>query len=114
MSTICRPPATARGAVTVPRIRPTRGRTSIAEGEVRSLTTAPPPIAAASSGQAMSANTPNEKKRRRYISLFGRVAGMNAVLLFGAVLVTIVVLEPHKIASFAAEELVVLLAALAL
>ncbi len=39
---------------------------------------------------------------------------MNALLLFGAVLVTIVVLAPHKISSFAAEELVVLLAALAL
>jgi hypothetical protein len=114
MTAVCRPPSAARRAVVPSRVRALRRRTGIPEGEVRFLFTNPPPTAASSSGQSMSAETPNEKKRRRYISLFGRVAGVNALLLFGAVLVTIVVLAPHKISSFAAVELVVLLAALAL
>ncbi len=80
---------------------------------MRFLVANPPQIAAASSEQMMSADKPSQKKTR-YISLFGRVAGVNAVLLIGAVLVTILVLAPHKISSFAAEELAVLLPALAL
>jgi two-component system sensor histidine kinase UhpB len=113
MTAVFRPLAAARGAL-VPATRPPQGRIGISEREVRFLSAKPPPIAAASSEQSLSAETPNEKKRRRYITLFGRVAGVNALLLFGAVLVTILVLAPHKISSFAAEELVVLLAALAL
>ncbi len=55
------------------------------------------------------------KRQRRYLSLFERVAGMNALLLIAAVAVTIVVLAPHKISSLAInEEVVVLVAALAL
>lgn len=55
------------------------------------------------------------KRQRRYLPLFERVAGMNALLLIAAVAVTIVVLAPHKISSFAInEEVVVLVAALAL
>jgi two-component system sensor histidine kinase UhpB len=47
--------------------------------------------------------------------LFRRVAAVNALLLIGAVVVTIVVLAPHKISSFEFnEEVVVLVAALAL
>jgi two-component system sensor histidine kinase UhpB len=87
--------------------------TAASESEVRFLVGNPPQIAAASSGQTMSAEKPS-KKKIRYISLFGRVAGVNAVLLIGAVLVTILVLAPHKISSFATEELAVLLPALAL
>jgi two-component system sensor histidine kinase UhpB len=53
-------------------------------------------------------------QRSRYVSLFQRVAGMNALLLIAAVAVTITVLAPHKLSSFAAEEAGVLVAALAL
>jgi two-component system sensor histidine kinase UhpB len=54
-------------------------------------------------------------RRRRYVPLFRRVAAMNALLLIAAVAVTIVVLAPHRISSFAVnEEIVVLVAALAL
>jgi two-component system sensor histidine kinase UhpB len=49
------------------------------------------------------------------MSLFQRVAGVNGLLLLAAVAVTIVVLAPHRISSFAVnEEVVVLAAALAL
>jgi two-component system sensor histidine kinase UhpB len=57
---------------------------------------------------------PTPKRRRRYTPLFRRVAGMNAVLLVAAVAVTILVLAPHKISSFAVDEAGVLVAALAL
>jgi two-component system sensor histidine kinase UhpB len=58
---------------------------------------------------------PGRKLRRSYVPLFRRVAGMNALLLIAAVAVTIVVLAPHRISSFAVnEEVVVLVAALAL
>jgi two-component system sensor histidine kinase UhpB len=65
----------------------------------------------------MSAENPRRepKRGRRYVPLFERVAGMNAVLLIAAVMVTIVVLAPRKISSFELnEELAVLVAALAL
>jgi two-component system sensor histidine kinase UhpB len=58
---------------------------------------------------------PGRKLQRRYVPLFRRVAGMNALLLIAAVAVTIVVMAPHRISSFAVnEEVVVLVAALAL
>src|SRR5450755_5151264 len=74
-------------------------------------------VAAASAEPLMSAETLRRvrKRQRRYLPLFERVAGMNALLLIAAVAVTIVVLAPHKISSFAInEEVVVLVAALAL
>ena len=46
--------------------------------------------------------------------LFQRVAGMNALLLIAAVTVTLVVTAPHRLSSFAVEEVAVLVAALAL
>jgi two-component system, NarL family, sensor histidine kinase UhpB len=52
--------------------------------------------------------------RRRYVPLFRRVATMNALLLVAAVVVTILVLDPRKFSSFAADEAAVLVAALAL
>lgn len=55
-----------------------------------------------------------DERPRRYVPLFQRVAGANAVLLVVAVIVTIVVLAPHKFSSFALDEGVVLVAALAL
>jgi two-component system sensor histidine kinase UhpB len=52
---------------------------------------------------------------RRYMPLFQRVAGMNALLLIATVVVTILVLAPHKLSSFEVnEEAAVLVAALAL
>ncbi|MGI8505599.1 MAG: HAMP domain-containing sensor histidine kinase [Solirubrobacteraceae bacterium] len=51
---------------------------------------------------------------RRYLPLLHRVAGTNALLLIAAVAVTIVVLAPRKLSSFAADEGVVLVAALSL
>jgi two-component system, NarL family, sensor histidine kinase UhpB len=53
-------------------------------------------------------------ERRRYVPLFHRVAGVNALLLIAAVAVTIIVLAPRKISSFASDEALVLIAALAL
>lgn len=54
-------------------------------------------------------------RRRRYMSLFRRVAGMNALLLVAAVVVTVVVLAPRRISSFVVDqELLVLVAGLAL
>ena len=60
--------------------------------------------------KAESSRTPR-KARRRYVPLFRRVAGMNALLLIVAVVVTIVVLAPDRISSFAVNEEVVVLAA---
>jgi two-component system, NarL family, sensor histidine kinase UhpB len=58
---------------------------------------------------------PGRQAQRRYVPLFRRVAGMNALLLIAAVAVTIVVLAPHRISAFAVDkEVVVLVAALAL
>ncbi len=63
----------------------------------------------------MSADTsgPEGAHQRRYLSLFRRVAGMNALLVVAAVVVTIVVLAPHRISSsFVLDrELLVLVAA---
>jgi two-component system, NarL family, sensor histidine kinase UhpB len=53
-------------------------------------------------------------RRRRYVPLFHRVAGMNALLVIAAVGLTLLVLAPGKLSSFAADEAVVLFAALAL
>ena len=55
-----------------------------------------------------------DPQRPRYLPLFQRVAATNAVLLIAACLVTVLVLSPRKISSFAADEAVVLVAALAL
>lgn len=61
------------------------------------------------------ASKPVPTRTRHYLSLFQRVAGMNALLLVAAVGVTIVILAPERISSFAVnEEVVVLIAALAL
>ena len=60
-------------------------------------------------------SSPGRKRRRGYVPLFRRVAGMNALLLIAAVGVTIVVLAPDRISSFAVnEEIGVLVVALAL
>jgi two-component system, NarL family, sensor histidine kinase UhpB len=48
------------------------------------------------------------------VPLFQRVAGMNALLLIAAVAVTLLVTAPHKLSSFAVEEVAVLVPALAL
>jgi two-component system, NarL family, sensor histidine kinase UhpB len=54
-------------------------------------------------------------RRRGYLPLVERVAGINAVLLVVAVVVTVLVVAPRKISSFALnEEFVVLVVALAL
>ncbi|HEY2603604.1 MAG TPA: histidine kinase [Thermoleophilaceae bacterium] len=50
----------------------------------------------------------------QYTPLFRRVAALNAVVVIGACLVTILVLSPGKIHSFAAREAIVLAAALAI
>jgi two-component system, NarL family, sensor histidine kinase UhpB len=56
---------------------------------------------------------PEETPPRRYLSLFQRVAGMNALLLLATVAVTIAVVAPERISSFAVnEEVALLLAAL--
>jgi two-component system, NarL family, sensor histidine kinase UhpB len=52
--------------------------------------------------------------RGRYLPLVYRVAGMNALLLIAAVVVTLLVLAPRKFSSFALDEAVVLAGALAL
>jgi two-component system sensor histidine kinase UhpB len=51
---------------------------------------------------------------RRYVPLVYRVAGMNAVLLVAAVVVTLLVLAPRRLSMFALDEAVILLAALGL
>jgi two-component system sensor histidine kinase UhpB len=48
------------------------------------------------------------------VPLFQRVAGINALLLIAALVVTLLVLAPRKFSSFAADEAAVLIAALAL
>jgi two-component system sensor histidine kinase UhpB len=48
------------------------------------------------------------------VPLFQRVAGINALLLIAALVVTLRVLAPRKFSSFAADEAAVLIAALAL
>jgi two-component system sensor histidine kinase UhpB len=53
-------------------------------------------------------------RQRRYVPLFQRVAGINALLLIAAVVVTLLVLAPRKFSSFAADEAGVLIAALGL
>jgi two-component system sensor histidine kinase UhpB len=52
--------------------------------------------------------------RRTYVPLAYRVAGVNAVVLLAAVVVTLVVLAPRKFSSVAVDEAAVLIAALAL
>lgn len=50
----------------------------------------------------------------RYLSLFARVASINALLLIAAVVVSVVVLAPHKISSFSLDaEVAVLVTSLA-
>ena len=51
--------------------------------------------------------------RRRYTPLLWRVASMNALLLVATVGVTLLVLDPHKLASVAIDEAAVLAGALA-
>ena len=58
--------------------------------------------------------SPRKPERRRYLPLFQRVVAANALLLVAACLVTILVLSPRKISSFAFDEAVVLGTALAL
>ena len=65
----------------------------------------------------MNADTSARENKRqgRYVPLFQRVAGMNALLLIATVVVTILVLAPHKLSSFEVnEEAAVLVAGLAL
>jgi two-component system sensor histidine kinase UhpB len=57
---------------------------------------------------------PHRPGRRRYLPLFQRVVATNALLLVAACLVTILVLSPRTISSFALGEAVVLAIALAL
>jgi two-component system, NarL family, sensor histidine kinase UhpB len=57
---------------------------------------------------------PWQRKRQRYMPLFHRVVGVNALLLVAAVVVTIAVLAPRKLSSVAIDEVTVLVAALAL
>jgi two-component system, NarL family, sensor histidine kinase UhpB len=55
------------------------------------------------------------RRPRRYMPLLERVAGMNALLVAAAVLLTIVVLAPHRLSSLRInEEVAVLVGALAL
>jgi two-component system, NarL family, sensor histidine kinase UhpB len=54
------------------------------------------------------------RTRRRYVPLFYRVAGINALLLVAAVVVTLVVLAPRKFSSFAVDETIVLVGGLVL
>jgi two-component system sensor histidine kinase UhpB len=58
--------------------------------------------------------TQHSRRQRRYLPLVYRVAGLNALLLVAAVVVTLVVLAPEKFSSFAVDEGVVLVAALIL
>ncbi len=53
-------------------------------------------------------------RRRRYLPLVYRVAGLNALLLVATVVLTLVVLAPRKLSSFAIDEAVVMIAALVL
>jgi two-component system sensor histidine kinase UhpB len=60
------------------------------------------------------ATDPGSPPAHRYLPLVYRVAGMNAVLLVAAVVVTLLVLAPRKFSSFALNEAVILAAALVL
>jgi two-component system, NarL family, sensor histidine kinase UhpB len=106
--------ATCAPAGRRPRPLSSLGSAAPSREEVRFLSAYPPQVADASSEPSMSAQKSSQSKRHRYVSLFGRVAGMNALLLLVAVVVTILVLAPHKISSFAVEELAVLIPALVL
>jgi two-component system, NarL family, sensor histidine kinase UhpB len=55
-----------------------------------------------------------QAQRRRYSPLFWRVLALNAGVLVAACVVTLLVVSPNHLSSFAAEEAVVLVAALAL
>jgi two-component system sensor histidine kinase UhpB len=71
--------------------------------------------ALAEAGEDAVTGKPKPARRRRYVTLFQRVAGVNALLLIATVAVTIVVLAPDKVSSLDVnEELGVLAAALAL
>jgi two-component system sensor histidine kinase UhpB len=52
----------------------------------------------------MSAEPSQRKERRRYVPLLYRVAGVNALLLFIAVVVTIAVLAPKRVSSLHTDE----------
>jgi two-component system sensor histidine kinase UhpB len=52
----------------------------------------------------MSAEPSQRKERRRYVPLLYRVAGVNALLLFVAVVVTIAVLAPKRVSSLHTDE----------
>jgi len=65
-------------------------------------------------GQAAGQRPRRGPERPRYLPLFERVVASNAILLVAACLVTILVLAPRKISSFAADEAIVLAGALAL
>jgi two-component system sensor histidine kinase UhpB len=68
---------------------------------------------AARSRRALPA--PRADERRGYLPLLHRVAGLNVLLMLAAVAVTVVVLAPRKLSSFAVdEEVVVVIGAVAL
>jgi two-component system, NarL family, sensor histidine kinase UhpB len=67
---------------------------------------------AAPSGGQNGALPEQGATRRPYTPLFRRVAALNAVVVLGACAVTIVVLSPRKLHSFAVSEAIVLVAAL--
>jgi two-component system sensor histidine kinase UhpB len=67
---------------------------------------------AAPSGGQNGALPEQGATRRPYTPLFRRVAALNAVVVIGACAVTIVVLSPRKLHSFAVSEAIVLAAAL--
>jgi two-component system sensor histidine kinase UhpB len=52
----------------------------------------------------MSAESSQRTERRRYVPLLYRVAGVNALLLVVAVLVTIAVLSPNRVSSLHTDE----------
>ena len=58
--------------------------------------------------------SPPSRPPRGYTPLFQRVAATNAILLVAACVVTILVINPEKLSSFALGEALVLLAALVL
>jgi two-component system, NarL family, sensor histidine kinase UhpB len=68
---------------------------------------------AAPSGGQNGAGPDKGATRRPYTPLFRRVAALNAVVVIGACAVTIAVLSPRHLHSFAVSEAIVLVAALA-
>jgi two-component system sensor histidine kinase UhpB len=85
--------------------------------QMRSFGLSEPARARSSLGPVMNAVRSNLSRDRpgRYVPLFRRVVGMNALLLVAAVGVTTLVLAPSRISSFEVDgELGVLIAALAL